>query len=182
MTRRCFFAGAAAFATVNSVIAGRDRPAVAERNRRPYSDIDWATVKEVHTSSHCHCTNQKMLDSYLKRGFEFLTLSNYYPSAPTYSEGTLRLKAAGDIVSKFYVRFLVADKPGAFGTIASILGRHGVSISAASQKDISANGNSTYVPVVALMHAAKTSELEAALAEIKSSGVVDGDPVKLRMI
>ena len=78
--------------------------------------------------------------------------------------------------------FLVADKPGAFGTIASILGRHGVSISAASQKDISANGNSTYVPVVALMHAAKTSELEAALAEIKSSGVVDGDPVKLRMI
>ena len=52
------------------------------RNRRPYSGIDWATVKEVHTSSHCHCTNQKMLDSYLKRGFEFLTLSNYYPSAP----------------------------------------------------------------------------------------------------
>ena len=108
--------------------------------------------------------------------------ARYERAAPTYSEGTLRLKAAGDIVSKFYVRFLVADKPGAFGTIASILGRHGVSISAASQKDISANGNSTYVPVVALMHAAKTSELEAALAEIKSSGVVDGDPVKLRMI
>ena len=108
--------------------------------------------------------------------------TRYERAAPTYSEGTLRLKAAGDIVSKFYVRFLVADKPGAFGTIASILGRHGVSISAASQKDISANGNSTYVPVVALMHAAKTSELEAALAEIKSSGVVDGDPVKLRMI
>ena len=108
--------------------------------------------------------------------------TRYERAAPTYSEGTLRLKAAGDIVSKFYVRFLVADKPGAFGTIASILGRHGVSISAASQKDISANGNSTYVPVVALMHAAKTSELEAALAEIKSSGVVDGDPMKLRMI
>ena len=108
--------------------------------------------------------------------------TRYARAAPTYSEGSLRLKAAGDIVSKFYVRFLVADKPGAFGTIASILGRHGVSISAASQKDLSATGTSAYVPVVALMHAAKTLELEAALAEIKASGVVDGDPVKLRMI
>ena len=108
--------------------------------------------------------------------------TRYERAAPTYSEGSLRLKAAGDIVSKFYVRFMVADKPGAFGTIASILGRHDVSISAASQKGGSASETSAYVPVVALMHAAKTSELETALAEIKASGVVDGDPVKLRMI
>ena len=108
--------------------------------------------------------------------------TRYARAAPTYSEGSLRLKAAGDIVSKFYVRFMVADKPGAFGTIASILGRHGVSISAASQKGVPASETSADVPVVALMHAAKTSELETALAEIKASGVVDGDPVKLRMI
>ena len=108
--------------------------------------------------------------------------TRYARAVPTYSEGALSLKAAGDIVSKFYVRFMVADKPGAFGTIASILGRHGVSISAASQKDISASAKSAYVPVVALMHAAKTAELEVALAEIKASGVVDGDPVKLRML
>ena len=108
--------------------------------------------------------------------------TRYARAVPTYSEGALSLKAAGDIVSKFYVRFMVADKPGAFGTIASILGRHGVSISAASQKNISASAKSAYVPVVALMHAAKTAELEVALAEIKASGVVDGDPVKLRML
>ncbi len=98
---------------------------------------------------------------------------------PTYAEGRVRLKAAGDIVSKFYVRFMVADRAGAFGTIATILGRHGVSISAATQKASEQKG---FVPVVALMHDAKTSALETALREIVATGVVETEPVKLRMI
>ena len=57
--------------------------AVPPRNRRPYSDVDWSKIQEVHTTSHGHCENQKMLDAYLDRGFELLTVSNYYPSAPT---------------------------------------------------------------------------------------------------
>jgi len=105
--------------------------------------------------------------------------TRYVRGVPSYSEGKIGLKAAGDIVSKFYVRFMVADRPGAFGMIASILGRYGVSISAATQKESSETG---FVPVVALMHKAKTSDLEAALAEIKASGVVEEDPIKLRMI
>ena len=98
---------------------------------------------------------------------------------PTYAEGKLALKAAGDIVSKFYVRFMVADRAGAFGTIATILGRHGVSISAATQKESSEKG---FIPVVILMHEAKTSDLESAIREIVASGVVESEPVKLRMI
>ena len=50
----------------------------------PYSDIDWSKAYQIKTTTHGHCTNQHMLDIYLKRGFEFLTISNYYPSAPTY--------------------------------------------------------------------------------------------------
>ena len=107
--------------------------------------------------------------------------TRYRRAVPSYGEGSVSLRAAGDIVSKFYVRFMVADKPGAFGTIASILGRHGVSISAATQKTAVADGAS-FVPVVALMHKARTSDLETALKEIKASGVVAEDPVKLRMI
>ena len=98
---------------------------------------------------------------------------------PTYAEGKLALKAAGDIVSQFYVRFMVADRAGAFGTIATILGRHGVSISAATQKESSEKG---FIPVVILMHEAKTSDLESAIREIVASGVVESEPVKLRMI
>ena len=112
--------------------------------------------------------------------------TRYARGVPNYAEGQLKLRAAGDIVSKFYVRLLVADKPGAFGTIASILGKHGVSISAATQKDpASASGSAAetgYAPVVALTHEAKARDLEAALAEIKASGVVAEDPVKLRVI
>ena len=105
--------------------------------------------------------------------------TRYTRAAPSYAEGRVRLKAAGDIMSKYYVRFMVADRPGAFGTIATILGKHGVSISAATQKE---SGNSGFVPVVALMHRAKTSALDAALSEIRAAGVVSEDPVRLRMI
>lgn len=103
-----------------------------------------------------------------------------FPRAvPVYNEGRVRLKAPGEIVSKFYVRFMVADRPGAFGTIATILGTHGVSIAGAMQKESGENG---FVPVVALLHEAKTENLERALHEIVATGVVGASPVKLRML
>ncbi len=106
--------------------------------------------------------------------------TRYARAVPSYAEGTARLRAAGDIVSKFYVRFMVADRPGAFGTIATILGSHGVSISAASQK--AGGDGGAQVPVVVLTHRSRTSDLEAALGEIRESGVVSEPPVRLRMI
>ena len=106
--------------------------------------------------------------------------TRYRRGAPDYAEGSVALRAAGEIVSKFYIRFLVADKPGAFGTIASILGKYSVSISAASQK-AGGNGNDA-VPVVAITHAAKAADLESALADIKASGVIAGEPVALSIL
>ena len=70
-------------ATANSAL-GALRPAVEPRNRHPYSDVDWATAQQVKGTTHVHCTTQEQLDVILKRGIEFLTLSNYYPSAPWY--------------------------------------------------------------------------------------------------
>ena len=106
--------------------------------------------------------------------------ARYRRAAPTYGEGKTVLRAAGDIVSRFYLRFMLADKPGAFGTVATTLGRHGVSISAASQKS-SGEGNAP-VPVVVLTHRSRTADLEAALDEIKATGVVSENPVRLRML
>jgi len=106
--------------------------------------------------------------------------TRYARGIPNYAEGAVKLRAAGEIASRFYIRFLVADKAGAFGTIATILGNHSVSISAASQK-AGGVGNEP-VPVVVLTHEAKAADLEAALKEIEASGVVGGAPVKLRMI
>ena len=106
--------------------------------------------------------------------------TRYVRGVPDYGDGAVRLRAAGEISSNFYIRFMVADRAGAFGTIATTLGRHGVSIYAASQKaDKAVDG---FVPVVVITHEAKVADLEKALSEIEASGVVGGKPVKLRMI
>ena len=55
---------------------------VPERNRRPYSDVDWEKSFQVHTTTHGHCINQGRLNAFLEHGFGLLTISNYYPSAP----------------------------------------------------------------------------------------------------
>ena len=88
--------------------------------------------------------------------------------------------SAAVISSKYYLRFMLADKPGAMGLVASALGRHGVSISALSQKD--APQGEGPVPVVVLTHRAKASDLDAALAEIRAGGVTEEDPVRLRVL
>ena len=106
--------------------------------------------------------------------------TRYERGVPNYAEGAIKLRAAGDIASKFYLRFMLADKPGAMGIVATALGKHGVSLSAVSQKSPS-EGNLP-VPVVVLTHKAKSADVDAAIAEIKASGVVGEDPVKLRMI
>ena len=106
--------------------------------------------------------------------------TRYERGVPNYAEGQIKLRAAGDISSKFYLRFMLADKPGAMGVVATVLGKYGVSLSAVSQKSAS-EGNQP-VPVVVLTHVAKSASVDEAIAEIKASGVVGEDPVKLRML
>src|SRR5574344_230789 len=105
--------------------------------------------------------------------------ARYTRAVKTYGEGEIKLRAAGEISSRFYLRFAVADRPGAFGMIATKLGAHGISISAASQK--SGSVGNLPVPVCVLTHEAKAADLDAALEEIKASGIVGADPIKLRL-
>ena len=106
--------------------------------------------------------------------------TRYARGVPNYAEGKVRLRAAGDIRSKYYLRFMLADRPGAMGVVASALGKHGVSISALSQKE-SSEGNLP-VPVVAMTRVARAADIDAALEEIKAAGVTGEDPVKLRVL
>ena len=73
-------------------------------------------------------------------------------AVPNYAEGAAKLRPANEIASKHYLRFMLEDRPGAIGIVASALGRRGVSILAIKQKD-TANGGP--VPVVVLTHRAK---------------------------
>ena len=108
--------------------------------------------------------------------------ARYARAVKSYGEKELTLRKAGNVVSGFYLRFDVEDRPGTLGKIATILGAHGVSISAASQKASVGRKGSAYKSVVALTHPAKTADLDAALAEIREAGILSDAPVKLRMI
>ena len=94
MKRRDFLmaaaAGAAVAATGETSAGPAGAPAAEKiiehdappRNRHPYAGLDWDKAIEIKGTTHVHCRTQAELDTILARGIEFLTLSNYYPSAP----------------------------------------------------------------------------------------------------
>jgi homoserine dehydrogenase len=73
---------------------------------------------------------------------------------------------------------MVRDRPGVLGNIASILGRHGISIATVIQKGRSAAAT---VPVVIRTHEARERNLQAALGRIARLAGVQGAPVCLRI-
>ena len=83
-------AASAASPSVLADIVGKGRTAVPERNRRPYSGLDWSKCHQIHTTTHGHCTADEKLKIYLDRGFGFFTMSNYYPAAPYYPAREMR--------------------------------------------------------------------------------------------
>ena len=91
MTRKAFLAASAAMTAAASAADGAADSAAKEgacaacapRNRHPYKGVDWATAHQIRGTTHVHCKTQEDLDVILKR-VDFLTLSNYYPSAPWY--------------------------------------------------------------------------------------------------
>lgn len=68
-----------------------------------------------------------------------------------------------ETVSKYYLRFQIADKPGVLGQIARRLGANGISILSVHQKE---NHHTRSVPVIILTYAAKEKSLRRALDTI----------------
>ena len=92
MTRKEFLTVSSALAATGRVFGESRPPSTAAkargdarpaepRNRQPYQGVDWTTAHQIRGTTHVHCTTQADLDEILKR-IEFITLSNYYPSAP----------------------------------------------------------------------------------------------------
>ena len=60
------------------------------RNPNPYAQTDWENSEIIHTTSHTHCTRPESLALALEKGYELLTISNYYPSIPYYPLSSIR--------------------------------------------------------------------------------------------
>lgn len=81
----------------------------------------------------------------------------------------LPIKPIGEIVSKYYIRFSVVDKPGVIARIAGELGKNGISIESMIQ---TARSVQESVPIVIMTHEAREMDVRKALAEIDSFDIV----------
>ncbi|MCL1919646.1 MAG: homoserine dehydrogenase [Kiritimatiellaeota bacterium] len=109
--------------------------------------------------------------------------SRYARGVSVANDGKFAMRAPSEVASKYYIRLMVLDKAGALGIMATILGKHGVSVLAATQKACEEEEEMPgYVPIVMLTHTAKGADMDAALRDILTAGVVNEPPVSLRMI
>jgi homoserine dehydrogenase len=91
---------------------------------------------------------------------------------------TAGVRPIQEIRSRYYLRFQVLDRPGVFGTLAQILGRHGISLSSVVQKET----NRSPVSVIVLTHRTEESRVQKALTAIAAQSVVKEKPVRLRIV
>jgi homoserine dehydrogenase len=84
----------------------------------------------------------------------------------------------GEVVSRYYLRFNVVDKPGTMARITSILAASKIGISSVIQPE-GHEGES--VPLILMSHQAPDAAVQKALAKIARLPVVKGPPVRLRV-
>jgi homoserine dehydrogenase len=89
-----------------------------------------------------------------------------------------RLKTMDEIVSRYYLRLLVVDRPGVLADVARVLASRQIGISSVIQPEAHA-GETT--ALVLMLHDAPESQLQAAIREIAKIGAVKAPPVRLRV-
>jgi homoserine dehydrogenase len=77
----------------------------------------------------------------------------------------------------YYLRLMLLDKPGALAKVAAVLGEAGVSINRMRQRSHDQNT----APVLIVTHKTTRAALDNALAAMVGTGVVEGEPVALRI-
>ncbi len=91
--------------------------------------------------------------------------------------GTLRARPIEDHVGRFYLRFLLQDRPGALASVTAALGAEGVSIESMRQLRSKAQA----APAAIVTHEAREGDLRRALARIGALPVLAEPPVALRV-
>lgn len=108
-----------------------------------------------------------------------LRAGNHHRVPPFVSHnGAARVAPMDDIVSRFYVRLDVADRPGVFARIATILAKAKIGISSIIQPEGHCGET---VPVVLMLDEATNKAARQAFAKIAKLPVVKSPPVVLRV-
>ena len=104
------------------------------------------------------------------------TRSRIPPFVPHEREGAVL--SIDDVVSRYYVRLNVADKPGTMAKVATILGRAKIGISSVIQPE---GHEGDIVPLILMIHDATNATMKKALAQMAKLPVVKGAPVMIRV-
>ncbi len=83
-----------------------------------------------------------------------------------------------DVVSRYYVRLTVEDRPGVFAKIAGILAKAKIGISSIIQPE---GHDGVTVPVILMIHDAPNAVMRKALAAVAKLSVVKSSPVMIRV-
>jgi len=94
------------------------------------------------------------------------------------------IKPISEIISRYYLRLMVVDRPGVLAKLTEIFGRYAISISAVLQHEgakYDKNGE-PIVPVVVLTHRAKEGNVQSAIGEIARLDTTAEKPVCIRVV
>jgi homoserine dehydrogenase len=83
-----------------------------------------------------------------------------------------------DVVSQYFVRLNVVDKPGTLAKIAAIFGKSGIGISSVIQPE---GHEGSSVPLIFMLHYAPNGAVTKALARIGKLPVIKSKPVMIRV-
>jgi len=89
-----------------------------------------------------------------------------------------RVTPMDEIVSRYYVRFSVVDKPGVLAKISAIFAAAKIGISSVIQPEGHAGES---VPLIFMIHDAPNAAMRKALAKISKLPAVKGKPVMFRV-
>ena len=84
-----------------------------------------------------------------------------------------------DVVTAYYLRMRVDDRPGVLASVAGILSDNGISIEGMHQKEPAVG--ETQVPLVMLTHAVTESRMTKALGAIEALDAVAGEVTRIRV-
>jgi homoserine dehydrogenase len=89
-----------------------------------------------------------------------------------------KLRSIEDIVTEYYLKLMVTDRPGVLAKIAGILGDHDISILSVLQTESS---RADVCPIVLMTHPAREGDVLHALQHISELDVVQGVPKLIRI-
>jgi homoserine dehydrogenase len=88
-------------------------------------------------------------------------------------------KPPAEAIARFYLRLLVDDSPGVLAQIAGVLGEARIGISSVIQPESHDAGE---LPLVLMIHDAKTGDMESATARIAQLPCVKAEPMLLQAL